>query len=351
MPSRWLFSRDHLLLLVMVIIFGILPSFASQFQLSLLISLLYWAYLGTAWNIMGGYAGLFSFGHAAFFGIGAYTSTVLYLNYDVLPWFGMLVGAALAALFGAAMGFLTFRFGVKGHFFALATFAIAEMLRLIASDWEFLNASIGLSLPVIGGDSWPKMLFERSPVNYYIVILGMLVLGTLLSIWIYRSKLGYYLQAIREDEDAAAALGVHTLRYKIIVVAISAGLTAMGGSFFAQRFTFIDPTLVFGVSVSIAILLRPIFGGAGTIWGPIVGAIVITPLEELSKSFVRNPPSFLSFIEGRSGVDVMLFGVIIIIVVIFMPGGLVGTIPIWIERLRNRLLDRTRRSEPQEAAS
>ena len=351
MRSRSRLVADHKILFAIIVVFAILPSFARQYHLSLLVSLLYWAYLGTAWNIMGGYAGLFSFGHAAFFGIGAYTSTVLYLNYDVLPWFGMLVGAALAALFGAAMGFLTFRFGVKGHFFALATFAIAEMLRLIASDWEFVNASIGLSLPVIGGDSWPRMLFERTPVNYYIVILGMLALATLLSIWIYRSKLGYYLQAIREDEDAAAALGVNTLRYKIIVVAISAALTAMGGTFFAQRFTFIDPTLVFGVSVSIAILLRPVFGGAGTIWGPIVGAIVITPLEELSKSFVRNPPPFLGFIEGRAGVDVMLFGLIIIIVVIFMPGGLVGTIPIWIERLRKRFEDQPGSTGTHEVAS
>ena len=350
MNTRWL-SRDHLLLLGMLFVFALLPPFVSQFQMSLLISLLYWAYLGTAWNIMGGYAGLFSFGHAAFFGIGAYTSTILFLNYDVLPWFGMVVGAGLAALFGAAMGFLTFRFGVKGHFFALATFAMAEMLRLIANDWEFINASIGLSLPVIGGDSWPRIIFERTPLNYYIVILGMLILGTLLSIWIYKSKLGYYLQAVREDEDAAAALGVNTLRYKIIVVAISAGMTAMGGSFFAQRFTFIDPTLVFGVGVSIAILLRPIFGGSGTIWGPIVGAVFLTPLEELSKSFVRNPPPFLNFIEGRAGVDVMLFGIIIIIVVIFMPGGLVGTIPIWFERLRYRLMGRPAQVEPQEVAS
>lgn len=329
--------RDYLILAAVSALFLVLPAFTNDFQLTMLISLLYWAYLGTAWNIMGGYAGQFSFGHASFFGIGAYTSTVLLVNYGVSPWAGIVVGMALAALFGAFMGFLTFRFGVKGHFFALATFAFAEMLRLIAQDWDFIGSSIGLSLPIIGGDSWTLLIFEDAPVNYYWLILGMLVVGTLVSIWIFRSKLGYYLQAVREDEDAAAALGVPVLRYKILAVAISAAITAAGGSFFAQRFTFIDPSLVFGVSVSIEILLRPIFGGSGTIWGPLVGSLVLTPLEEASKAFVRQPPPFLSFIEGRSGVDVMLFGVIVILVVIFMPDGIVGTLPSWIERVRKRV--------------
>lgn len=322
-------KRDYIILALVTVIFAILPVFTNQFTLNLLISLVYWAYLGTAWNIMGGYAGQFSFGHAAFFGIGAYTSTVMYVDYGISPWFGMATGMIFAAIFGAFMGWLTFRFGVKGHFFALATFAFAEMLRLIAQDWDFINASIGLNLPVIGGDSWAQMLFEETLLNYYILILGMLIVGTVISIWIYHNKIGYYLQAIREDEDAASALGVNTLNYKIIAVAISAALTAAGGSFFAQRFTFIDPAIVFGVSVSIDILLRPIFGGSGTIWGPLVGAVLLTPLEEFTRSFVRTPPEFLNFIEGRSGIDIMLFGVIVILVVIFMPDGVVGTLTNW----------------------
>jgi branched-chain amino acid transport system permease protein len=342
-------SRDHQILLGLAVLLAVMPFFISQFQLTLLITLLYWAYLGTAWNIMGGYAGQFSFGHSAFFGIGAYTSTVLFLYYDISPWIGMFAGAIFAAIFGAGMGFLTFRFGVKGHFFALATFAFAEMSRLIAQDWEYIGSTLGLTMPIIGGDSWSKMIFEATKLNYYIVICGMLIVGTLISIWIYRNKLGFYLQAVREDEDAAAALGVDTLRYKIIAVAISAALTAIGGSFFAQRFGFIDPTLVFGVSISIEILLRPIFGGSGTIWGPLVGAIFLTPLEEATKMFVRNPPQIVSFIEGRSGFDVMLFGIIVIIVVIYMPDGLVGSIPTWMERLRKRI--QGKKSETSEVAS
>jgi branched-chain amino acid transport system permease protein len=327
--------RDYLILVAITLLFAILPFFVGNFQLNLLTSLLYWAYLGTAWNIMGGYSGQFSFGHAAFFGIGAYTSTVMYVTFGISPWIGMVVGMGLAAIAGAFMGWLTFRFGVKGHFFALATFAFAEMARLIAQDWDFINASIGLNLPVIGGDSWSQLLFEETPVFYYIVILAMLFVGTVISIWIYHNKLGYYLQAIREDEDAAAALGVNTLNYKIAAVAISAAMTAAGGTFFAQRFTFIDPSIVFGVAISIDILLRPIFGGSGTIWGPLVGAVLLTPLEEFTREFVRHPPAFLSFIEGRSGIDVMLFGVIVIIVVIFMPDGIVGTLNNWFDRLTN----------------
>lgn len=340
-------QRDYLILVIVTLILAILPLFASRFQLNLLTSLVFWAYLGTAWNIMGGYSGQFSFGHAAFFGIGAYTSTVMYVDFGISPWIGMATGMVFAAVFGAAMGWLTFRFGVKGHFFALATFAFAEMLRLIAQDWDFINASIGLNLPVIGGDSWTQMLFEETPLNYYMLIVGMLVVGTLISIWIYHNKLGYYLQAIREDEDAASALGVNTLNYKIIAVAISAALTAAGGSFFAQRFTFIDPTLVFGVSISIDILLRPIFGGSGTIWGPLVGAILLTPLEEFTREFVRNPPDVLNFIEGRSGIDVMLFGVIVIIVVIFMPDGIVGTLQNWWDKARGD----KRKQSPEEVSA
>jgi branched-chain amino acid transport system permease protein len=183
--------------------------------------------------------------------------------------------------------------------------------------------------------------FEETFANYYYVILILFIIGQIVTITIVRNKLGYYFQAIREDEDAAAALGVNVLRYKVISMAISASLTAIGGSFFAQYFLFIDPTIVFGISVSVQILLRPIVGGVGTIWGPFVGALLLTPLAELTRSVVRKPPGFLGFIEGRSGVDVMLFGVILIIVVLFMPDGIIGA--------GKRLLTRRRKRENDPA--
>ncbi|HSG17283.1 MAG TPA: branched-chain amino acid ABC transporter permease [Anaerolineae bacterium] len=331
---------DYIAVAIFLVALSFLPLILDRFLLSLALLILFWAYLGNAWNIMGGYTGLFSFGHAMFYGIGAYTSTVLLIDYAISPIVGMLVGALIAGLFGAFVGYLLSRFGVRGHFFALGTFAIAEMVRLLATEMEFINTSIGIHIPLVRGDSLIRLQFEETFSNYFYVILILFVVGQLVTITIVRNKLGYYFQAIREDEEAAAALGVNVLRYKVISVAISAALTAIGGSFFAQYFLFIDPTIVFGVSVSVQILLRPIVGGVGTIWGPFVGALLLTPLAEFTRSVVRNPPSFLDFIEGRAGVDVMLFGAILIIVVLFMPDGLIGAG----KRLLNRV--RKRKNEP-----
>jgi branched-chain amino acid transport system permease protein len=316
--------QDYMAVILFTLVALTLPLFLDDFFISLAVVTLFWAYLGNAWNIMGGYAGQFSFGHAMFYGIGAYTSTVLLVDFGVSPWIGMLGGAILAGLFGAAIGYLLFRFGIRGHFFALGTFAIAEMVRLLATELEFINTSIGIHIPLVRGDSWLRMQFEETIVNYFIVILLFFVIGQIITITIVRNKLGYYFQAIRENEEAAAALGVDSIRYKVLAVAISAALTAIGGSFFAQYFLFIDPTIVFGVAVSVQILLRPVLGGMGTIWGPFVGALFLTPLAELTRSLVRTPPSFLGFIEGRSGVDVMIFGALLIVVVLFMPDGIVG---------------------------
>ena len=317
-------SSDYYWLVAVVVVFGLVSLFLDQFQISLAILILFWALLGAAWNILGGYAGQFSFGHAAFYGIGAYTSVVLLLNFELSPWVGMLAGAALAALFALLMGYLSFRYGLKGAYFALATFAFAEMLRLIASELEIINTSIGIHVPLIGGDSWLRLQFEDTPSNFFYAILILFTFVMLVSIWVARHKVGYYFQAIREDEDAAAALGVNLLGYKVAAIVISGALTALGGAFFVQHFGYVNPNLVFGVAISIEILLRPIVGGIGTIWGPLVGAIVLTPLAEFTRNFVRNPPALLEVIEGRAGVDVMIFGVILIVIIIFMPDGIVG---------------------------
>ncbi len=335
---------DFLTVAAFLVILGVLPVFLNRFLLSLALLILFWAYLGNAWNIMGGYTGLFSFGHVMFYGIGAYTSTVLLVDYTLSPWLGMLVGAALAGLFGAIVGYLLARFGVRGHFFALGTFAIAEMVRLVATELEFINTSIGIHIPLVRGDSLIRLQFEETLAGYYYVILFLFLIGQVITITIFRNKLGYYFQAIREDEEAADALGVDVLRYKVISISISAALTAMGGSFFAQYFLFIDPTIVLGVAISVQILLRPIVGGSGTIWGPFIGALLLTPLAELTRSVVRNPPAFLGFIEGRAGVDVMLFGALLIVVVLFMPDGIAGAG----RRLRDRLRMRNERIAPSQ---
>jgi branched-chain amino acid transport system permease protein len=294
------------------------PPFLPKYFLEILISVMFWAYLGSAWNILGGYGGQFSFGHAAFFGIGAYTSTLLLLRAGVSPWLGMLVGGSLAALFGLIVGFLSFRYGLRGPYFSLVTLAFAEMLRVLAVNWKAVGSSLGLVLPSRG--SAPAMFLFESKLGYYYVILAMM-LGMLAVTWgIARSRLGYALVAVRENEDAAEAAGLDTLGVKLSGMLVSSFLTALGGTFYAQYWAYIDPSLTLGVSVSIEGLLRAIVGGAGTVWGPLLGSFVLTPISELTRAVLR----------GRTGADVMLYGLVLILVISFLPQGLMG----WFSRTR-----------------
>jgi branched-chain amino acid transport system permease protein len=274
----------------------------------------FFAYLGTAWNLLGGYAGQFSFGHAAFFGIGAYTSTLLLTRAGVSPWAGLLAGGALAAAFGGLAGYLSFRYGLRGPYFALVTLAFAEMLRLLAVNWLAIGGPMGILIPLPPGGSSLARLQFRDKLPYWYVILGLLAVALWLTRAVERSRLGHGLQAVRENEDAAEASGVDTLRVKLAAMALSAALTAAGGTFYAQYFSFIDPALTFGPAVSVEILLRPIVGGAGTLLGPLLGSVVLTPLSEVTRSVIR----------GRPGVDVMAYGAILVLVITFLPGGLVG---------------------------
>lgn len=321
--------------LVFVIVL-VLPLVLDSYLLSLAILILFWGLLGQGWNIMGGYAGQFSFGHAAFYGLGAYTSTWLLVNAGVNPWIGMLAGGLVAVVFGLFTGFLTFRYGLRGPYFALATFAFAEMLRLIAINWEVVNKSRGIQVPLRGTDSLLAFQFETTKVPYYYIILGMVLFTLALTYWIDHSKLGYYFKAIRENEEAAAALGVNPLRYKLLAMSISAFITAMGGTFYSQYLLFIDPEIVFGPQASVEILLRPIIGGAGTVLGPIVGALLLTPLSEFTRTLLREPPGFLALLRGHAGTDMMVFGALLIVTIILMPSGLVG----WVAKHWNRLVKR-----------
>ena len=290
------------------------PPFLPKYFLEILISMLFFAYLGAAWNILGGYGGQFSFGHAAFFGIGAYTSTLLLLKAGVSPWLGMLAGGGLAALFGLGAGFLSFRYGLRGPYFSLVTLAFAEMLRVVAVNLKAVGSSLGLVVPSRG--SAPLFFLFAEKLPYYYVILVMTA-GALAITWgIGRSRLGYALVAVRENEDAAEAAGLDTLGVKLRGMVISSFLTALGGTFYAQYFAYIDPSLTFGVSVSIEALLRAIVGGAGTVWGPLLGSFVLTPISELTRALLR----------GRAGADIMLYGLLLIVVISFLPQGLMGLV-------------------------
>ena len=291
-----------------------LPPLLPKYALEVLISILFFGYLGACWNILGGYGGQFSFGHAAFFGLGAYTSTLLFLHWGVSPWLGMVAGGALAAAFGLFAGYLSFRYGLKGPYFSLVTLAFAEMLRVVAVNWKAVGSSLGLVVPNRG--SAPALFLFADKLPYYYVILAMAVGAVVVTRMVERTRMGYALAAIRENEDAAEAAGVDALSTKLRAMALSSFLTALGGTFYAQYFSYIDPSLTFGPAISIGGLLPAIVGGAGTVAGPLLGSFVLTPISEVTRAVLR----------GRAGADIMLYGLVLILVISFLPNGLMGWI-------------------------
>jgi branched-chain amino acid transport system permease protein len=280
---------------------------------------------------MSGYTGQFSFGHAAFFGTGAYASSVLLTKYGISPWLGMLAGAAAALLIGLFIGFLSFRFRLKGAYFALATLAFAEILRQIIQNSAFFNKTMGILIPL---DPNPLMYQFSSRIPYYYVILILTTLITLLVYKVSKSKLGFNLVAIRENEDAARSLGVDAYRNKMIAIGLSSALTALGGTFYAQYLLLIEPPLAFSSEVSIAILLPAIIGGAGTVLGPVVGSFVITPLGEVTNALFSGTP----------GVQFIVYGAILVLVILFLPEGIVGWV---LKRMRQKHVRQG--TEPEQA--
>ncbi|MCA1647961.1 MAG: branched-chain amino acid ABC transporter permease [Chloroflexi bacterium] len=300
-----------------------IPPFIDSYFVHLLIMILFWGYLGACWNVLGGYAGLFSFGHALFFGVGGYTSTVLYMQTGLSPWVGMLLGGILAAGLGLFVGFLSFRYGLRGIYFGLVTLAFAEICRLLFLAWPLVGGSVGIYIPLRGDDGVAFQFSSR--LSYYYVMVGLVVLVLAFTEWMRRHKLGYYLLAIREEEDAAAAVGINTFRYKQMAMAVSAFLTALGGTFYAQYFQYIDPNLLFGVQVTVELLLRPILGGAGTVLGPLLGSAVLGPLAEISRTSLAS----------YQGVYLMVYGVILVVVMVYLPNGIVGLVQSWRHRRRS----------------
>ncbi len=319
-------DRNLIALLIGILILTPFPLIMGASQEAIAIRVIIIAILGISWNIMSGFGGMFSFGHAAYFGIGAYASAVMLVNFDISPWIGMIVGMALAALFGVLIGYLSFRYKLKGTYFALATFAFAEMLRIIVMSAPVLNAGRGYHIPLITDSSWWLMQFPSGSPNYFWLGLILLSASVLISILFIRSRAGQFLIAIREDETAASSLGIPVLRFKLLAIAVSGAVGAVAGVFYTQYYLFIDPDLAFGASRSIEAILAPVVGGVGTIWGPIVGSSVLAPLTDITAAFLRNPPGPLAFLEGRSGLDVMLFAVLIIVMILFLPKGIFGTI-------------------------
>jgi len=270
------------------------------------------ATVSQGWNVIGGFAGQVSFGHATFFGIGAYAALVLLKKYDLTPWAGMLIGGGVAVMLAAAIGYPVFR--LKGHYFAISTFAVAEIVERLFMNWDYVEGAIGLPAPVL-----PEGLFNfmwyKTKIPYFYIAFVFFLLVLFLAYRIQQSRLGFYFRAIKQSPEAAEGLGIDTARYKMVAMIISAFLTSLCGSFYAQYILYIDPPSVLSLDISIKIVLITVLGGSGTVIGPILGAAILIPLSEYSRILLGG--------TGK-GVDLIVFGALIVIISVFQPQGIAG---------------------------
>ena len=316
------------LALVGVVTFGLPLVLRSPTYLHILILLYLYAYLTTSWNLVGGFAGVLPLGHAAFVGIGAYTSTILSLQYSVSPWLGMIVGGILAAIVGILIGLPTFK--MRGAYFALATIAFGEGIRVMVENIDYLgplrlNGPRGIQIPPTNIGLANYMFTNKEP--YYYIILVMLVGVLALTYFISRSKLGYYLRAGGEEPEAAMALGVNVARAKLIAMAMSTFLTALAGTFYAQFTLYIHPKSVISLDLSFEIAFIGLIGGRGSIAGPVLGALLLRPVSDFSRIY---------FGATLPGLHLIIFGTVLVLVMIYQPRGLQEPLT----RAYNRLMGR-----------
>jgi branched-chain amino acid transport system permease protein len=290
------------------------PFLVSSYVLSVLTIVLYFAYVGQAWNLMLGFAGQLSLGHALFVGIGAYTSAALFVHFGIPPWGGIVAAITLSVLAGCLIGYLGFRFSIRGVYFALLTIAFAEFTGIIVDNIGWLGSSGGLFLPVRHLPRNDLFDLRGSPTMFYYVILALAGLALLLCTMLLNSKLGLYWKAIREDQEAAEASGVPLFRYKMIAVAVSSGLTGIGGVWYAFYYNSLFPETTFGTARSIELILGTIVGGVGTLFGPILGAFILTPLGEVLTALTGN--------LGIDGIKTFFWGLCVAAIVLFRPSGL-----------------------------
>jgi branched-chain amino acid transport system permease protein len=280
--------------------------------------------LGVAWNIMGGYAGMFSFGQAAFFGIGAYTSSYLSVAHGVNPWIGLVAGGCAAALVAAAIGYPCS--SLRGHYFAIASIAFAEIVRIVFNNWQTVGAAEGLTLSM-QNESFANFLFNSSKLPYYYIMLAFLLLSLAVCYFVATSKMGYYFRAIKESHKIAEVMGVNVVLYRLMAIMISAFLSAMAGTFYAQYVLYIDPGSVMVLATSVQIVLISMLGGAGSIMGPVIGAAILIPASEYTR---------ITLGYKGTGVDMLIYGLLITLISMYYPDG------VW--KLLSKIGGKTRRS-------
>jgi branched-chain amino acid transport system permease protein len=308
--------RTGTLLVLLGLALVVLPWFASPYVLSVATLILFFAFAGQAWNVMMGFAGQLSLGHALYVGLGGYAAAGLFFHTGIGPWAGVWLALVACVAAGAAIGFLAFRFGISGVYFALLTIAFAEFTRIGFDHINALGGPGGLFIKVSQRESWDLLNLRGPPEMFYYVILALAAGALALCAWLLRSRAGFYWQAIRENEEAAQALGINTFRWKMIAVMLSAAMTSLAGVFYAFYYNNLFPEQVFHISRSIEIILGPVIGGVGTLFGPILGSAVLTVVadsitEVLAALGVEFP-----------GVKQVFYGGVLLVVVMFLPHGI-----------------------------
>jgi branched-chain amino acid transport system permease protein len=289
--------------LFVIAVYALSVTLSSGVALNFMMMALYAALLAQAWNVLGGFGGQFSFGHALFFGTGAYVQAIAQMQWGINPWLAMPLGMVASSAVGLFVGALSFRYGLKGSYFALVTLAFAEVFRILALSVPFTGAGVGLMVPLQEGAA--NMQFA-SRQGYLMVVL--------ITWWLKHSRFGAYLQAVRDNEDAARAIGVSPFKVKLGAIALSGGLMGAAGAFYVQVFQYIDPGIAYGSHTSVEALVGAIVGGLGTLWGPILGALVLHVLADLTRNLFGQLP----------GINMVIYGTVLVLMVMFAPRGIAG---------------------------
>lgn len=304
--------KDLKTIAVFVVLVGGIPWLTSSgVTLNFVMTALYACLLAQAWNVLGGFGGQFSFGHALFFGTGAYAQAIAQMQWGLNPWLALPLAMLLAAGVGAGVGAVSFRYGLKGSYFALVTLAFAEVFRIVATSVSFTGAGVGLMLPL--RESAAHMQFA-SRAGFVWLMLGLVTLALLVTAWLRHSRFGAWLQAVRDNEDAARAVGVEPQHVKLIAAVLSAALMGAAGAFYVQVYQYIDPGLAYGPHTSVEALVGAIVGGMGTLWGPVLGAISLHILADVTRNLFGQLP----------GINMVIYGAVLVLIVVFLPRGIAG---------------------------
>jgi len=319
-PPLWALALGAILAIVLLA-FPLVGT--TVFSHHVMIMIFLYALMAQAWNVMAGISGQISLGHAMFFGMGAYATGIVVVKFGGTPWIGLVLGMVASAITAMAVGLPTLR--LKGHYFAIATLLIGSSVQIIFQRWDYVGAASGMMYPIKRGSPWWDLQFHVGKVAYYYLALGAAALGFLLVWYLRRSRFGFRLQAVRDEPDAAASLGIAVAKHKVLAFMLSAAMMSVAGSFYAQYILVLDPERVFSTDISVIVVLMTVLGGSGTLWGPAVGAAILVPLSEYSRIWLGG--------TGRT-IDLIIYGLLILAICLLRPAGVVS---IFSERLRRRV--------------